>query len=173
MKKVILMAGLMAAVLTACDKDDDNGSNLNATDEMFLTQVSMGNNAEIMAGGLAASKANAASVKSFGSLMVSEHTTAQIDLENLADDLNRNLPDTVDAEHQALMQRLNSLSAAMFDTAYINSQLKDHQKMIDLFQNEINNGSHQSVKNYATKYLPHIQMHYNKADSISVHVLQD
>src|SRR5438046_52776 len=38
---------------------------------------------------------------------------------------------------------------------------------IALFQDEIKNGSRQDVKDYASKYLPHIQMHLTSADSIS------
>jgi putative membrane protein len=53
-----------------------------------------------------------------------------------------------------------------FDTAYINSQVKDHQAAVNLFQSEISAGATQSVKDYASKYLPHIQMHLNMADSI-------
>jgi putative membrane protein len=62
---------------------------------------------------------------------------------------------------------LNSLSGRSFDTAYINSQIKDHQKTLSIFQMEINDGDNQNVRNYASKYLPHIQMHLQKADSLS------
>jgi putative membrane protein len=53
-----------------------------------------------------------------------------------------------------------------FDTAYMNSQIKDHQKAIALFETEISNGKDQELKDYARKYLPYIQMHHHTADSI-------
>ncbi|RYF79958.1 MAG: DUF4142 domain-containing protein [Chitinophagaceae bacterium] len=165
MKKVFFSAGMAALVLTACDKEDDNNK-LNSTDMEYIRMASISNNAEIMAGQLAASKGTAAMVKDFGSHMVMEHNTAQTDLKNRSSSAGMAVADTVDAEHRALMTYLSSLNGYSFDTAYINSQLKDHQKTIDFFQMEINGGQHQQIRSYANDYLPHIQMHYNKADSI-------
>jgi putative membrane protein len=165
MKKVFLAGSLVLAILSACKKDKAN--DLNSTDQNFMTQVNIGNKAEIMAGQLAATKGNSAGVKAFGQMMATEHGQAQSDLQALAASLGRTLSDTVDAEHQALMARLNSLSGYAFDTAYINSQVKDHQKTLNIFQTEISDGDNDRVQNYASQYLPHIQMHLQKADSLS------
>ena len=159
-----LAASVVIFSLTACDKDDEN--EVNSTDQNYVAMASVSNNAEIMAGQVAAAKGNSAMVKNYGSLMVSEHNLAQTDLKNRASGAGLSVADTVDAEHRALMTRLNSLTGYSFDTAYINSQIKDHQKTIDLFQTEINGGKNQQIRSYASEYLPHIQMHYNRADSI-------
>jgi putative membrane protein len=166
MKKFLLAGSFVIAVLSACDKDD-NENDMNSTDQTFMTQVSIGNKAEIMAGQLAATKGTNAGVKAFGQMMVSEHGQAQSDLQALASSLGRTLGDTVDAEHQALMTRLNSLTGRAFDTAYINSQVRDHQKTLTIFQAEVSSGNNNKVQNYANTYLPHIQMHLQMADSLS------
>lgn len=154
-------------VLAACSRDDDgNGNNVTDADRNFVTMASLSNNAEIASGSLAAAKGNNALVKDFGQQMVSAHTPAQSDLKNRAAALNLTAPDTVDAEQKALMVRLNSLSGYSFDTAYMNAQVKDHAKTVGIFQTEISGGTNQSIRGYATDYLPHIQMHYNRADSI-------
>jgi putative membrane protein len=54
-----------------------------------------------------------------------------------------------------------------FDSIYIHSQVADHDMTIANFQTEQNNGSHRDVQDYANRYLPHIQMHRQSADSIS------
>ncbi|MFL5811747.1 MAG: DUF4142 domain-containing protein [Flavisolibacter sp.] len=168
MKKLFVVGTTFAFFLTVgCNKDKDNENSINSTDQMFVTQVSIGNNAEIAAGQLAASKAENASVRAFGQMMVTEHGTAQNDLKSLGSNVGITVSDTVDAEHMALMTRLNSLSGHSFDTAYMHSQVKDHQKTLTIFQNELNSGNHQQVKSYANQYLPHIQMHTQKADSLS------
>ena len=164
MKKMFIAASALALILVACDKDDDD--EINGTDQNFVRMASISNNAEVMAGQLAATKATAPMVKTFGASMVTEHTQAQTDLKTRASEVSISASDTVDAEHRALMTRLNTLSGYSFDTAYMNSQVKDHQKTIDFFQTEINDGQHQRIKSYANDYLPHIQMHFNKADSI-------
>jgi putative membrane protein len=169
MKKVFLWGSLAAMItLTACDKNDDEDSN--STDQMFVTQVAIGNNAEIQAGQLAATKATNAGVKSFGQMMATEHTQAQADLKTVAGAQGFNVSDTVDAEHVALMARLNSLSGIAFDTAYMNSQVKDHQKTLTIFQSETSSGANKNIRNYANQYLPHIQMHLQMADSISLRI---
>jgi putative membrane protein len=166
MKKVFLTGSVALIVFASCKKDKDN-NNVNSTDQTFLTQVAIGNKAEVMAGQLAATKATNPAIKSFGQLMVTEHGQAQTDLQNVYSSVGQTMPDTVDAEHQALMARLNSLTGHSFDTAYINSQVKDHQKTLTIFKSEINDGDNSNVKNYANTYLPHIQMHLQKADSLS------
>lgn len=164
MKKKFLAFASMAVVLVACDKDDEN--EVNATDREYVRLASISNNAEVQAGQLAAAKGNSAAVKAFGSHMVMEHGMAQTDLKSRASAAGISVADTVDAEHRMIMTYLNTLSGYSFDTAYINSQVKDHQKTIDFFQMEINNGKNQQIRSYANQYLPHIQMHFNRADSI-------
>lgn len=166
MKKWILRTGVCLTALAACSKDDGRGNEANDTDRNFVTMAALSNNAEVGAGQVAATKGTNALVKAFGQQMATEHTTAQTDLKNRASALGLTAPDTVDAEHKALAARLNTLSGYSFDTAYMNAQIKDHAKTLDVFKTEISGGNNQSIHGFAADYLPHIQMHYNKADSI-------
>jgi putative membrane protein len=75
--------------------------------------------------------------------------------------------DTIDAAHVTLMQTLQGLSGRAFDSTYIVNQVSDHQKTVTDFQTELSSGSRSEVKDYANKYLPKIQMHLQKADSIA------
>ncbi|MBE7171242.1 MAG: DUF4142 domain-containing protein [Williamsia sp.] len=166
-KKAVCFCFLSAAtVLTACDKDDDNTNQLSQTDRDYFTQAALSNLAEIDAGQLAATKGNKDSVKMYGTMMVAEHTKANASLDSLAKTKGVTLPTTVDAEHVALKQRLSGYTGRTFDTAYINAQVKDHAKTVSFFQNEIANGQHQDVKNFANKLLPNIQMHLTLAQTI-------
>ena len=167
MKKVFLMGSALALLLTACKKDNDEDSmNASAQDQSFVTSANMSNSAEIRLGQLALSKSLNTGIKTFAQLMVSEHSQAQTELSGIASSINVNVKDSIDAQHQLLMAHLDTLNGMSFDTAYINSQVKDHQAAVNLFQTEISAGATQSVKDYASKYLPHIQMHLNMADSI-------
>lgn len=168
MKKVIILGSLTALIFSACKKDDNSNSNtVSASDKTFVMQASMSNTAEVQAGNLASSKASSAAVKAFAQYMVTEHTTAQTDLQKVASTYNLTLADSVDASHVALLSQLNALSGRAFDSVYIHSQITDHQNALNLFNNEISSGTNASVKNYASTYKPHIQMHLNMADSIS------
>lgn len=169
MKKVFLPVSLAVVLLSACDKDDNdnNQTGNNSTDQMFVQMAAVSNTAEIQAGQLAVTKGNTPMVRAFGQSMVMEHGMAQNDLKTVGANIGMSVQDTVDAEHRALMTRLNSLSGMAFDTAYMNSQVKDHLKTLTLFQTEIYGGANQRVVNYANTYAPHIQMHLQRADSIA------
>lgn len=166
MKKTLLAVSFGAVLFCACKKDNNNS--LNDTDKNFMTQVAIGNNAEIHAGQLATTKTDNDSIRAFGEFMVTEHGQAQNDLKTLGSNVNYTISDSVDAAHQQLIAMLNNLSSHNFDTAYINSQIRDHQNTLNVFQNEINNGNQSDVKAYANKYLPHIQEHLRMADSLAL-----
>jgi putative membrane protein len=172
MKKRIYFAFAIAAFAwSACDtSNNDNNNNAdatNGTDVSFMANTAYTNHAEIALGQLAATRALNDSVKMFGQMMVDEHTTAQSDLESLANQLKVNLPDSFDNDHQQLKTKLMSLSGSKFDSTYIVSQINDHTNAITMFQLEINNGKAVQAKNYANKYLSHIKMHLQRADSIA------
>jgi putative membrane protein len=157
------------AIAAACDEDDnkDNKRTLSSTDKSFVENVALGNMTEIELGTIAATKGNTEMVREFGQHMVSEHTTAQNDLKSLSNDYNNvDLPEQLDAQHQQIRQQLMALSGYSFDSLYMNSQIMDHENTLSIFEQERTQGTEQSVKDYANKYYPHIQTHYDQADSI-------
>jgi putative membrane protein len=169
MKTVKLMGMVCLActvLVNACRKDHDDRKP-SKQDRNFMINAAYSNHAEVAAGQLAASKGTDASVRSFGQFMVTEHSMAQDELENLADKWDIDLPDGPDSMHIMLAQKLQSLSGYSFDTAYINSQVKDHAAAIMLFDTEAKSGDQRKVRAYAQKYLPHIIHHKHMADSIA------
>ncbi len=167
--KVIILIMFVCFAFYACKKSKNNNNNQTVTtqDRTFMSQASLGNTAEIQAGGLADSTADSAAVRAFGMQMVTDHTTAQNDLKTLGNNLNIPVVDSVDSMHAALMDTLRGLSGRMFDSVYIMNQIKDHQTAISNFQTEISEGNQASVINYANQYLPKLQMHLQMADSIA------
>lgn len=168
--KGMMWMSLLAASLCwiGCDDDDDDDS-LAQQDRTYIEQASMGNRAEIELGEIAAARSTTPEVQAFGQRMVAEHQPAQNELRSLADDkdVESNFKNELDAQHQTLKTQLLTLTGYQFDTAYMNSQVRDHQKMITLFESQINSGNDQQVKAYANKYLPHIQMHLTEATTIA------
>lgn len=165
-------AAALAASLffTACSNDDDNNNNtpaLSGTDRSFMTQAALANEAEINLGQLALTNSSNDSVMMFAQHMVTEHTQTGASLDSIAGQYSVTLPTGLDSMHAALRTRLAGLSGRDFDTAYINSQIMDHQRAITLFQSEANNGSATNVRSFASRTLPHLQMHLALADSIA------
>ena len=163
--KLTLAGCLVACGLFSCTEDDDD--QLNNQDRTFLTQASISNTAEINTATLASTKATNGAVKAFAMHMLMEHSTAQTDLKNLGANVGQTVRDTLDPAHVTLSAQLSAMSGRAFDSAYIHTQVIDHQATITFFQNEQANGQHEDVKRYANTYLPRIQMHHQRADSIA------
>ena len=133
-----------------------------------MMQASYGNNAEVDAGKTADSMSANTGVKMFGQMMVQDHTTAQSELADIADAWQVDLPQTPDTAHIRMKQQMMTLTGFTFDTAYMHSQVRDHEVNIALFQDAADHSDNQTLKNYANKYLPKLRMHHMMADSIAM-----
>ena len=147
--------------------DGDNKTSLNDTDKEFVKMAAIGNNAEIEAGRLAASKATDPSVKSFAEMMVTDHTKALGELKSVAKDEGLTLSDTLDQKHTEMKATLESLTGRAFDSAYSHGMVEGHNSTIALFEDESNKGGSEKLKAFATKTLPTLKMHKMHIDSIA------
>jgi putative membrane protein len=73
----------------------------------------------------------------------------------------------LDAEHKALKDSLVAMTGEKFDALYVQSQIRDHQKAIALFQKQATEGQKQELKAYAQKLLPKIKMHLQHVQDMS------
>lgn len=166
MLKFLVAGGLAVCLWSACKKDDDN-NNLNSQDNEFLKNASISNLSEISAGQVAVTRASSEAVRAFAQMMIMEHTMAQNELQPLADSVRVAIPQQPDSLHLAIVNYLNTLSGRTFDSVYIHTQVVDHQRTDSLFAREQSGGNNSSVKGYANKYRPNIQMHLKHADSLA------
>ena len=124
----------------------------------FFDKASAANLAEIKAGKLAVEKGGS-KIKTLGKQMVADHSTAEAELKAIAKSENITIAMAPDADHQQALADMAKLSGAAFDSAYMSSQLKDHQDAVALFSSETTDGSDAQAKAYAAKYLPKLKMH--------------
>ena len=165
--KLVSLFFALSVLSIACSNNDDNAT-VTSQDSYFMQQAAYSNFAEISAGSIASLKGNNDSVRLFGTMMVADHGTAESALDSLGNALHVSLPSTPDTAHIAVAAMLQTLSGNVFDTTYIGAQVKDHINTIALFQQELASGNNTQVKNYATKYLPKIQMHLEEAQRIQL-----
>lgn len=168
--KTILISflALSTVVMVSCSKSnrDTSKTQLTSSDSLFAVQASQGNLAEIQAGQVSLTNSQRDSVKIFGQMMINDHTAAQKSLDSIGHLLQFNMPTAPDSAHIALKTKLMSLQGAEFDSAYASSQVSDHQTMLTLLSNEMNSGTNVSLKAYASKNYPVVQMHLMMADSL-------
>jgi putative membrane protein len=135
-------------------------------DTEFLTEAAQGGMAEVELGKLAASKATNAEVKKFAEQMVTDHSKANDELKALAAKKNLSLPTDVSAKHKSLMEKLNGLSGAAFDKAYVEAMVDDHGEDTEAFKDESEDGKDADVKAWAGKTLPTLQKHLDMIKGI-------
>lgn len=159
----VFALGLMAG----CDKDEGSNNVVNTSDQVFIMKASMANFAEITAGQIAADSAEDASIAQYGQLMVTEHTAAQQQLSTIATSLGLTISNTLDAEHQMLIDSLFDLDGSAFDSVYIHSQVRDHEATVRFFKNESGNGLQKDIKAYMFQVLPMVTLHLQSARILS------
>jgi putative membrane protein len=139
-----------------------------SSDAAFVQKAARAGLAEVAAGQLASSKGNAATVREFGAQMVTDHTRANDELQQIAGEKGIAVPSEPDAEHVTMKARLESLSGAEFDRTYVQeSGIRDHKAAIELFTDQATNGSDPELKAFAQKTLPTIEHHYSKAQELA------
>jgi putative membrane protein len=157
-----LFAILVVGFSACSDDDTETPEVVSEQDRTFAINSAYSNRAEIELGELAATRATNESVRSFAQLMVENHTTAQSKLADIASDLEIAVPDTLDAAHQAIHAQLSTLSGYQFDSAYIRSQVMDHELAQELMETQIQEGENERLVKYAHQTFPIINQHLDE-----------
>ncbi|GAB3163024.1 DUF4142 domain-containing protein [Telluribacter humicola] len=165
MKKLKLSVFLLLGLLFAasCDNNDDEVVTVPEADRNFAVLATDANLFEIEAGKLAQTKGARQDVKTYGQMMITDHTKATEELIAIAGPKNITLPTTLSTEKRQKYDSLNAITGQAFDMMYAKMMVASHQQTIDLFQTEANQGGDMELKNWASGKLPALQMHLQGA----------
>jgi putative membrane protein len=139
-------------------------------DSKFVKEASEGGLAEVQLGQLAQQKGQNQAVKDFGQRMVSDHTKANEELKAVAAGENMPVSTSLGVSNSALKLKLEALSGAAFDKAYMSAMVKDHQEDIAAFEKEASGGQDTKVKSFAAKTLPTLREHLSMAEKAAASV---
>ena len=156
-----LAAGLIGVTAAPAHAD------LNNADRSFLEQAASGGLAEVQTAQLAQQRSNSAQVKQFANRIIADHTQANTELLQIAQDQNITLPEQPSARDASTYRRLIGLNGTAFDQAYAQAEVSDHQKDIALFRKEAQSGQDPTLKDFAQKTLPLLVQHLQLAQSLS------
>lgn len=131
----------------------------------FMEQAAVGGIMEVESGKVAQTQASSAKVKEFAALMVKDHSAANEELKGIAAKKSVTLPTSLPADKQQHLDAMKKMSGAEFDKHYIGMMVEDHGKTVSLFQAGSKN-SDAEASAFATKTLPIIQGHFEKAKEI-------
>lgn len=129
------------------------------SDAEFVRKASAAGLAEVNAAQIALKQAKSDEVKKFARQMIEDHTKANAQLNSLADSKRYMPAATMDNEHQKMARKMADLTGRAFDREYIQTQLKDHEKAVALFEHESKDGKDADLKEFASKTLPTLKKH--------------
>ena len=128
-------------------------------DTNFILAAAQGGMTEVKLGELAAANGTRADVKDFGQMMVKDHTAINDNLKALAAQKGVTLPDSLDAKHQGMVDRMTALTGSEFDDAYIKGMIKAHTKDAKSFKAESAATSDADIKSFLDKSIPVVEAH--------------
>jgi putative membrane protein len=120
---------------------------------------------EVELGKTAEKSAASQDVKSFGAMMVKDHTKANAELKALAASKNLTLPQVIGKEHQQMVNDLIKLKGAEFDKKYISMMVDDHKEDIKHFE-KASQFMDADISAFAKKTLPTLTIHLHSAEAL-------
>lgn len=172
MKRHILFATaafvLLSPVGIAIAQDDNQNAEAMQTmqvtsAEQFIMMAAMGDRFEIESSELAVENAQSDDVKAFAQQMITDHTANTQKLMQTVEGNGGEMtaPESLDEQHQAMLDKVEDASGENFDAAYIDAQVMAHQQSVALFSSYAENGDNETLKAFAAQQLPVLQMHYD------------
>jgi putative membrane protein len=184
-------AASLAIVTAACQKPADHAdaaandmlandamaNDLNLAEAMapmaandFATTIASSDLFEIASGKLAEANATNAKLKTFGAMLVTDHTKSTAELKAAAAAATPvvTLPAALPAELQAKLDLLKAAKGADFDALFLEQQKDGHSKALDALKSYASGGDVASLKTFADKATPVVQGHLDALDAIEL-----
>jgi putative membrane protein len=175
--KNIFALSLAAALVWGIAGCDDNRRAKNYNEKTMVDDEGLGfikkaheaGLTEIRAATVAQQKSQNPRVVNFAKMMITDHKAMGNEIKKLADEKYVNYKsdtDTLNPEHQQMVQQMSSLSGAAFDKAYMQMMVADHGKVIQMFRQATNNKI-KEINDLAVKSLPKLTAHLDSAKAIN------
>jgi putative membrane protein len=126
---------------------------------VFLPKAAAGNRFEIVTGQLAQQRAQSDAVKALGAMFVTDHTAALQQVTQVAATLGVSLPPGLDPMQQAIVDRLQTLTGAEFDAAWLHAQIPAHRMALRLHLRAAIRGENDAIRMLGQNALPVITKH--------------
>jgi putative membrane protein len=128
-------------------------------DQAFLKSALEGSAAEVQLGQLAQQKSQSPDVKQYAERMVQVHTQLGQQITPIAKRLGVSEPKGPSKKQKQEIARLEALSGPQFDEEYIKAMVRDHQRVVKDFKDEVQLAQDPNVKQVAQADIPVFEQH--------------
>src|SRR5262249_24386428 len=111
-------------------------------------------------------RAENSEVRDYAKMLVDDHTKDLHKVVELMEGKGIHQPKNMpEVEHEALA-KLNGLTGAELDRAFVDTMIKDHEKAVAEYTKEETSGEDPAVRDYAARTLLMLQKHLQKAHEL-------
>jgi predicted outer membrane protein len=161
-------SGMSASGQSGAAGSSASGAKLSSGDEKAVKDMAMADMAEVATGKLAQSKGQSAEVKAFGQQMIDDHGAALAKVQALAQARGVTLPTELDSKHKSMSAKLEKLSGAEFDKAYMaQAGVKDHTDTHKKLVADAKKIKDPEVKALADQHMPVVEQHLKAAQQMN------
>lgn len=134
----------------------------------YVPSAAVGDMYEIQAADIALERSTNEQIKSFATMLKTDHTAASDSLKSLAPQAapDVTLPAGLDERRQGLIDNLRSASAADFDRVFIDQQIAAHNEALTLHRGFADNADAPELAKHAATVAPKIEAHLRMAEEI-------
>lgn len=143
---------------------------LDRQDEAFLHEMAGAGVTEVRFGELALQNAVSAEVKGFAQLMIIDHGKSNARLSALVAGSEIKLPTALNGTYRTKHTELQKLRGPAFDRAYVQAQVEDHEKVIQMLEYQASAGRDPQLRTFALETLPTTRDHLDMAQSLQARV---
>ncbi len=133
----------------------------------FMRHAAQFNQTDIQMGQAMVQKSDTPELKTYGQLLVDNHTLANQQLMAIVAQTGATVSTTPNQEQQDMLNRLDGLNGTEFDRTAINDSIRVHEHEVHLYSQAANNVQTPSVKTYAQDNLTAVQNELNQARTLS------
>ncbi|MET1053917.1 MAG: DUF4142 domain-containing protein [Pedobacter sp.] len=154
------------AITTVSDDQVKNdSSSLQPAETAFIQKAAIGGVMEVEMGNLTTQKSKSPKVLAFAKRMITDHTAANKELQQIAESLGVKVPEALPSEEQKHLAAMRQSEANEYDQSYMDMMVQDHAKTVDLF-NGATKFKNEKLRAFALKTLPVLQQHNQMAIGI-------
>lgn len=142
-----------------------SGNQSSYADQSFVEDTMHNNDAQVAMSQLAQQKSSSADVKQFSAQMVKVHNQLNDQLAPAVKQLNMSAPKGPSKKQKKQIDKMQALSGADFDSAYLQEMAKEQQHDLKQFQSETGAGS--GLQQLAKADLPVLTQNYQILEKVA------
>ncbi|MGE5547618.1 MAG: DUF4142 domain-containing protein [Solirubrobacterales bacterium] len=171
---VTLLALVGAGLASGCSQSPTRTGTTGTTstaaassDRGFVADAASAGMSEVAMAQLAMDRARDPDVRAYASHLAQDHSRSSDKLRVAASQAGVGVPARLDAEDQAKVDKLSTLSGTAFDRAFLNQMVADHQETVNDFEREASRGDSAPLRSYADQSLPALRQHLAEAQALA------